>query len=751
MLWEALIGRRLIAPGDGLRQYLPWYVTAARSWQSGHLPSWNPFSFSGYPLLGSQQAAVFYPPNFLFALLPPLIAFNLTVVMSIVAAALGAWLLARHLTKNYFAATVAAVAFGFSGFMWGHIEHAGIIATAAWLPWILFGFELVKERLSPWRLLVASGAVALSALAGHPQIFLQNLLALAVYSAISTLVSFRETKGRPFGVMILVVLAGIALSLVQLLPTARVFAEGTPRSKVSYDFAMQYSFPASHGPLITFPFLFGTPHSAGPYEDPYKGKWNLTELSGYPGLAAAALAAVGLSALRRERAVRAVAGMGAVGLLLAFGRTTPLSRLLFEVPIYGQLRSWGRYISIFDLAIAILAAFGVKRLIALRGRERRVAARASLALAIFVTILAAICPLIPAVRRFLPGGRPAVPALLIPLAAAWVGATLAYLQKMRLHPWQWTVVTVLLFDSFLSFSGFYEWRSGVPSLREAATLLHPAAPFTWGRVKDARGGIDRYTFVGPVWSADWTHMTELKRVRSTNGIDPLAPLDYVEALKIGPDGSFSVTRHLWDPESDLLDLLRVTTLIAVPGANIPSQSTDSLFNSPATTVRGNLSRYVYEPRLPDAFLVGQTITRTRSEVLKAIRGVVPFDPSRSALIEERCRACPRGPRGRAGEVTAEYWDMNAARFTIEADRPALLVLSQAWSSGWTAYVDGIGAPVLRVNGVVQGVPLGKGKHEVHLQYRSPGLRAGTIATTGTLLLFLISMIWTSVRRTRGSK
>ena len=55
---------------DPVRQQYPWRFLAIVGLKKGELPLWNPYSFSGTPLLASLQAAVFYPFNVVFFLLP---------------------------------------------------------------------------------------------------------------------------------------------------------------------------------------------------------------------------------------------------------------------------------------------------------------------------------------------------------------------------------------------------------------------------------------------------------------------------------------------------------------------------------------------------------------------------------------------------------------------------------------------------------------------------------------------------------
>ena len=81
-------------------------------------------------------------------------------------------------------------------------------------------------------------------------------------------------------------------------------------------------------------------------------------------------------------------------------------------------------------------------------------------------------------------------------------------------------------------------------------------------------------------------------------------------------------------------------------------------------------------------------------------------------------------------------------------RDGVLVVSQAWFPGWTATVDGHPAPVVRVDGLVQGVPVGPGRHRVTLRYRAPGLVAGAAVSAATLAGLLG---WWLVDRRRPSR
>jgi hypothetical protein len=195
------------------------------------------------------------------------------------------------------------------------------------------------------------------------------------------------------------------------------------------------------------------------------------------------------------------------------------------------------------------------------------------------------------------------------------------------------------------------------------------------------------------------------------------------------------TDDLWRPSSHVLDLLRVTTVVLRPelARGGPGPSALLVNGRPA----GGLVRYEYQPKLPEAFLVGATQKMNLSSAIRDIHGASPFDPASVALLDRPCAACPTGAPGAAGTAGGVAWGLNRVGVTVDATRPAMLVLSQAWSPGWEARIDGQVVPVVRADGLVQGVPVPAGSHRVELAYRAPGLRTGFLIAVGTLGAILL--------------
>ena len=734
VFFDGLTGRRLLAPGEAYTYYLPMHTLTGRLWRAGQLPGWNPWSFSGSPLLALGQSGAFYPPNVAFVLLSPVIANNLTVAFTFSLAGAGGYLLGKHLTGDSAGGAVTGLAFALSGFLFAHISHQAITDTAAWLPWMLYGFEKLRERITPWRVTVGGGSIGLALLAGHFQLAGTALAVLLAYGAVVVAVDRaegRDDRRRTALGLALMVTVGLGLSAVQWMSTAAVLGS-TQRSQLPFEMATSYSLRPSHLPLLAFPYLFGGASYMAPYTAPYKGLWNLTELSGYVGMAAFVLAAVGVTVFRRDRRIWAFGVLAVVGVLASMGASTPLGRVIYRLPFFGQFRSWARFVVVVDLVVAILAGYGAA---ALRKRSREVPWVAAAVPAGLVVGGALVVTHLPRVKAYVPSGGPAWQALMLPAGAAVLACGLVVVARWRPTAAAVGCCLLVAFDAVGSFGISSGWRSSVVvPIDAASSAVKRGAPPNWGPVTDQPGGIDRFVLASPDPTSvgDFPQVNAAAEVRSANGFDPLAPQHYTEAT--GDQqyyGGVLKPEVFWQAGSHLLDLLRVTTVVTQ--ADSPEQPPAAVLGQPTTSAGGLLLRYEHTPTLPDAWVVGASRRTSRSTIIHTISGRSSFDPATSALVESPCHGCPSGSKpGRVGTAT-RHRGTNSIAVDVHASRAAVLGVSEAWFPGWAVTVDGRGANVLRVDGLVLGVAVGPGHHRVRFHYQPPGFRAGLVISALTAL------------------
>jgi len=254
-----------------------------------------------------------------------------------------------------------------------------------------------------------------------------------------------------------------------------------------------------------------------------------------------------------------------------------------------------------------------------------------------------------------------------------------------------------------------------------------------------------------VYSTDsYPDLSDTEGFRSANGYVPLglAPKAYTAAVgSMTYEGNVPDTALIWAPGGHLLDLLRATTVLFDPNATDPTPGADAgvTFAGPAD---GGLVRYEHRPALPDAFVVGATSIEPRGQILAAVDGGGDWDPSTLALLKSDCSRCPTGRPGTAGQVVEEHWTDQQVSADVGDTRPGLLIVSQAWFPGWRATVDGRPTPVVRADGLLQGVPVPAGNHHVTISYHPPGLRWGALLTVLTAAALAV---WALVRAARASR
>lgn len=719
VFWEAVAGRRLVAPGDGHTYYLPLQVLVAEQWRSGVFPGWDRGTFAGSPLFAQHQAAALHPATLLRLALPPVVGHNLTVVAALAVAGVGAHVLARRITDDDAAAAVAGCAFALCGFQFAHLGHVAILSTAAWLPWMLWAADRLVEKATTGRLVAGAVVVALASLSGHGQLLAYSLAATLVYAVV---VAGRSCLVALWRVGVMAAVGG-TLAAVQLVPVVAALGD-SDRSTLTHAEATAFSHDPAGLLVLIAPFLYGNARSDGPVPSLYAGDWTLTELGGYVGAAALILALAGLPALRRDRRLLALVVVGVGSTLVALGDSTPVSHLVHALPGFGQMRSWARYTLGAQLAVAVLAAVGVAR-----ARSGASTLRPSWLAAASVMTAGAVAVL-PAIDTPRVDGTELLWAVGAPCLAALLAT--AGLVALRRHPAVVLVMVVLVaVDPVVGFGWWFRWRTASPTPAGAADLVEGNTEPPWGTVPDAPGGIDRYLWAGDPLAA-FPHTPRVASAGgslSVTGMDPLAPADYLEVTGTDYFGNLREQSHLLGPRSHVQDLLRVTVVAR---------------DGPGREVQ----RSPRSPALPEAFLVGRTRRVGRAEAVAAAIGDTSLDPGREAVFEGTCEQCPSdGARGRAGVAGPVQWRPAGARLDVFADRPAMLVLSQAWSPGWSATVDGDPAPVLRADGVVQGVPVPAGQSTVVVRYRVPGLDLG-LGVTGITIVGMVAVLVIDRRRHR---
>ncbi|MFP4248086.1 MAG: hypothetical protein ACLFU7_00420 [Armatimonadota bacterium] len=343
---------------DGVAQFYPWRLLAARAMRDGELALWNPHQMCGYPFVGNGQSALFYPPNWLLALVDVTWGMGLLAWLHYALAAVLTALLCRALGLGHLPSAFAGIAFAFGGFMVTWTELPTLMNSAAWLPGALLGIALIFRR-HRWGIAVLGASLAMTLLAGHFQIAAYVWMTAATYAfARVAWEAFRQKETHIFALSAAVGI-GALLAAPQVLPALELAGNSTRGAggptEAGWQFHRQRALQPAELLLLADPDAFGSPvdgdHELTRFGIPY------SEHAGFVGLSTLVLALAGL-AFRRTRHYAFFGIIALLALSIAMGGP-PARWMYFEVPKLGQAGGFTRVLSVFTFAAAMAGAFGL--------------------------------------------------------------------------------------------------------------------------------------------------------------------------------------------------------------------------------------------------------------------------------------------------------------------------------------------------------------------------------------------------------
>lgn len=560
----ALLGHPAIAQDNHIQNYPLRYLSGLQI-RSGHLPLFNPLANSGTPLLGGMNSGSLYPLTVIFAVMPPLVAWVINLVVVYLSASLGVFALLRWLDVRTWPAFVAGMVYAYSGAMMGQMVHLAVVQGFALLPWmVLIQLHLFRvTNANPrarWRerfmttlpsILAVGGIWGLTFLTGEPR-------AIAELELVAMVVMGVQMVMRPgIGVTSMrsrvdVVLAntagavlGVGIGLVQLLPGWSFIGE-SQRSVIDYWFFGSGSLNTKWTILLFMQDAFGGNQVLGfPH---YFNNYNLAEVTGFVGIVAlTATAAFFARCTKRgwrheDRPFAVFAVLAVVGVLAAWGSYTPLGHLFHALPFFGKTRLQSRNIIVFDLAAAVLLGWwlnalsqGRRERAALTGRARfvtAVPALITLALGILMTSATDSFYRFMEVKEWLLPQAHFVTVNVVLHMALAVAVLLIIFQKVgRVRATRWLlgvmVIDLAIFNLFCDVS-FYQGQWPVrPDARTAAHTL---------MVGDGRTAMVDRTFsnYGAYLSLGATNTNVFTRIPSVQGYGSLVSRRYDDATKVHP-------------------------------------------------------------------------------------------------------------------------------------------------------------------------------------------------------------------------
>ncbi len=388
--WGSTVGVPVKNPiiSDVFSQYYPWRELVINTFRQGFVPLWNPYSFSGTPLLADWQSVVFYPLNILMLVMGNIRGWTAIIMLQPFLSMVFTYLYLQEIKLRQPAAILGAITYAFSGFLMIFLEYNSPAQTAIWLPLILFLIEKFLRQQKTFWLSGISLAIFILLSAGNFQVSFYSLTISALY-LLGRLVfvhGITKTALKVFWKGIAFYLIGLGLAAIQILPTFELFQNSirqTDKNIIMYNFGL---LPLQN--IVTFfaPDFFGNPATGNFWGFIYH------ETTGYFGIISIPLIITAI--FKRHNFITTFfTSVFIISLFLVFDN--PVGRLIYQLHVPLLSTSYAsRALFLVDFSAAILTAFGLNNLLASRKLTLRSAFGAwiitlsiTIAIALAVTIL----------------------------------------------------------------------------------------------------------------------------------------------------------------------------------------------------------------------------------------------------------------------------------------------------------------------------------------------------------------------------
>jgi hypothetical protein len=720
---------------DVIKEMYPWKLFSIDQLKHWHIPFWNPYNFSGNPLMANFQSNVFYPLNGIFFLLPFMHAWTLYIFLTPVLSGWFLYLYLKHKKLETTAALFGGAVFAFSSYMVVWMEYGNIGHTLLWLPLGLLFIDLFFEtkRLRYPMLLVL--ILCISFLAGYIQGFFYEVGILFLYT---WLFFKKEEKTGVFFLLSLFVFP-LLLGAFQFLPTLALFGNS---SRGGYTLSqIQYLLnPSWYMVTLVVPDFFGNPAT--------RNMW-------FNGTYIERVSSIGLiplffaiSTLFQKKSKETVlfSILAVLSLLLTTDLLITKYLYLIPIPVISTTVPT-RMLSVFVFSASILSAFGLHNLLTQKKKYPLIISAGIIAIIlgggwVFVLsqkllihtldpqmVLTTLKNLTISSGIFFIGGMSMLAWYLIPHKKLAMGFLML-------------LFVVSVFDAFRFFQRITPFSP--------PDFVYPKTPVVAYLQKNQgvyrSWGYDQGLIESNFQTAD--------KVFSPEGNDPLHNKQYTEFIMSSKDG-------------------KVPTIPARPDANIFNSNTDTellhnIYRQKVLNIMGvkyvlskdtslgkdfrtNNQRFdpqtyslvwqetpwqVYENKnvVPRVFFTSRYIvTPSKQENLGTIFSSA-FD-EKNVITLEKPGPYPSDSEG-SGSVTLSSYSPNTIVLKVRATRPGYVFLSDVFTPNWQAYIDGKKSTVLRADYAFRTVPVPSGMHTLTFSYEDQAFFKGVVVSLVSIIILI---------------
>jgi hypothetical protein len=131
---------------------------------------------------------------------------------------------------------------------------------------------------------------------------------------------------------------------------------------------------------------------------------------------------------------------------------------------------------------------------------------------------------------------------------------------------------------------------------------------------------------------------------------------------------------------------------------------------------------------------------TQEDIFKRIRES-DYDPEELVFLQPPPIGSGNWPSAGRGRIIQQEWGIDNHRLIVEADSLSLLTVSEVYyPEGWKATIDDIPVRIHEVNGLLRGVMVPAGEHELVMEFDPSDWRIGRLISWISLLIVVLGLI-----------
>jgi hypothetical protein len=698
---------------DLANQVMPWLqaqVYAIRHWS---VLLWDPYEWNGQSLIGQVQPGTASPFTFLLALAPAshgqiqIYWVHIWFVLIHCCAGLFAYWLLADLECAAGAAVLGGIFYATAGFV-GNTDWPQQLAAGIWAPLVfLFLFRVLRGRTP--RKSAAWCGVSLGAawLCGHhgPALALSLAAAgVALWAGIAAWTT--EVRSTALALMRNLALVFVVAGLVSAVQTIPAYEYGKLAKRWTATGPLTWKDKVEipehmDGGLSPIDLLhLAMPGGGGLRSDPFVGLVGLS------------LAAIALWGAFDRREVRVLLAVGIGSLLYAMARYDVLYGLFYAlVPGVEKSRAPIVALSVFHFAVAVLAGIGVDLLL----RRPHIARESKL-----VPVLA-----------WAGVGTFSLFLLLAYLKPGIVGVAFGDDQRLGM------IGLIALFAAGL----FHIWNRGYVGGSFALVLVGLLLIVEQGN-EVGRGWVQKHdeqraVLVKALFEtadvAEWLHwQPEPKRI-DVNDDDPLLKFTFGDWYRLETVHAFTVSMLTATSELGWWEdrMVRFYGIDYVVARKPTRDGQREVFAG-----KSGLKVFANPDVYPRAWTVHQVVTAPDEQKTWEMVRDGPVDLREAVVIPG---AAPEGldTCTASDHVGLARERPSSVAVDVTMACKGLLVISDNWSPGWHARVDGRSAELWKVDGAIRGVVVPRGWHRVTMSYRPFSVYFGLLLTVAGLAIAVV--------------